>query len=671
MMSLFSNLSKLHHLGGKHEREELNLEGLVRIYKVFGRHYKKYWKILTVAYLSLFAAIGVTVLAPWPLKLILDHLILKQPLPEIFSFLNPLYTGNPKLLLLLLALSIIVIAFLEATFSYFNKFWISATGDRMNADIRERVFSHLQRLSLSFHESAQSGNLIYLLTADVKEMKKVLVDFPQDLTNRVVSFAVYAGLMLALDWRLGLAGLCTMPLIYFFTKYFGGGMRTAITKKRKQEGKVASIIAENVTAMALVQAYGREETERARFSLGNQESLKAQLRALSLSRTFARIVEFLVALSAAGVLYLGGRYALAGGLLPGTLVVFMAYMRDIYGIFEKFSELFLGMAKSQVSGERLLELVENDMVVQDDPDAVPAPPFQGRVEFKNVSFAYKKGREVLKNLNFIVEPGETVALVGHSGAGKSTLISLLLRFYDPQQGQILVDGRDLRTFTLKSLRGQMTIVLQDAKLFRQTVRENIAFGKTGATEDETIAAAKLAKAHDFITRMPEGYDTMIYEGGDNLSGGQKQRINIARAMIRNTPLMILDEPVTGLDARAEAQINAAIHRLTRGKTTFIIAHKFSTIAAAERILLLEDGQVAHYGVHEQLMRECPHYRELYELQFGRQREPAASEAASGGENGEIATQDVATFVVTPSSDGRSETITPEVATMSPRETGTL
>lgn len=647
-MSLFDNLSKLRQMGGKSEREKLNFKGLVRIYKVFGRHYKKYWKILTVAYLCLFGTIGVMVLTPWPLKLILDHIILKQPLPEFFSFLNPLYSGNPRLLLLLLALSIVVIAFLEATFSYFNKFWVSATGDRINADIRERVFSHLQRLSLSFHESMQSGNLIYLLTADVKEMKKVLIDFPQDLTNRVVSFAVYAGLMLALDWRLGLIGLCTMPLIYFFTKYFGGGMRTAITKKRKQEGKVAAIIAENVTAMALVQAYGREETERARFTSGNKESLQAQLRALSLSRTFARIVEFLVALSAAGVLYFGGLYALEGAILPGTLVVFMAYMRDIYGIFEKFSELFLGIAKSQVSGERLLELVENDMIVQDDPKAAPAPAFQGRVEFKNVSFAYKKGREVLKNLNFTVEPGETVALVGHSGAGKSTLISLLLRFYDPQQGQILIDGQDLRQFTLKSLRDQMTIVLQEAKLFRQTVRENIAFGKSGATEEDIIEAAKLAKAHDFIMRMPEGYNTMMYEGGDNLSGGQKQRINIARAIIRNTPLMILDEPVTGLDARAEAQINAAIHRLTRGKTTFIIAHKFSTIAAAEKILLLEDGEVAHYGSHEQLLRESPQYRELYELQFGRQKETTLEEVVADGTNGQIEAHGVAAFVVAPS-----------------------
>lgn len=639
MISMFRNLAKLRQMGNQGKSEKFDLKGLIRIYKVFGRHYKKYWKILTVAYLSLFATIGVMVLAPWPLKLILDHVILEQPFPEIFAFMAPLMTNDPKQLLLWLALAIVVIAFLEATFSYFNKFWISATGDRIGADIRERAFSHLQRLSLSFHESTQSGNLIYLLTTDIKAMKKVLIDFPQDLTNRVVSFVVYASLMLVLDWRLGLIGLCTMPLIYFFTKYFGGGMNKAIKKMRKQEGKVASIIAENVTAMALVQAYGQEETERARFSVGNQESLKAQLRALRLSRTFRRIVDLLVALSAAGVLYYGGKYALPGEILPGTLVVFMAYMRDIYGVFEKFGELFLNVAKSQVSGERLLELVENDMVVQDAKDAIEAPSFQGRIEFKNVGFAYREGREVFTGLNFVVEPGETVALVGHSGAGKSTLISLLLRFYDPQQGQILIDGQDLRKYTLKSLRDQMTIVLQNAKLFRQSVRENIAFGKAGATDDEVIEVAKLAKAHEFIMRMPEGYDTLMHEGGENLSGGQKQRVNIARAIIRNTPIMILDEPVTGLDARAEAEINAAIHKLTDHKTTFIIAHRFSTLAAIDKILMLEEGQKAQYGSHKQLLESSPRYRELCELQFGR-RKPLAAKA-SNGKNSEIDVQDLA------------------------------
>jgi ATP-binding cassette subfamily B protein len=281
-------------------------------------------------------------------------------------------------------------------------------------------------------------------------------------------------------------------------------------------------------------------------------------------------------------------------------------------------------------------------VLDDEPEAIPALPFHGRIEFKNVSFAYKKGCDVLKNLSFVVEPGETVALVGHSGAGKSTLISLLLRFYDPAPaGQILIDGEDIRHFTLKSLRDQMTILLQEAKLFRQTVRENIAFGKHHASEQEIINAARLAEAHEFIRQMPAGYDTMIDEGGDNLSGGQKQRLNIARAIIRNTPIVILDEPVAGLDARTEVKVTAAIRRLTRNKTTFIIAHKFSTIVNADKILLLEDGELAHQGTHAQLLRESAPYRELYELQFGSSWDLPAVEWYGERTNGKIASEKIA------------------------------
>lgn len=636
-MKFFKDLAELRALSKKKEdgAGSLNTRGLVKVFKVFGRHYKKHWKTLAVAYLSLLVAIGMQVFTPWPLKLILDNVILRAPLPDSVAFLNPLLTDHPKLLLLLLALAIVVITVSEAYFSFINKFWISSCGDRITAEIRERVFAHFNRLSLSFHETASSGNMVYTMTSDVGELKSILIDFPQDLTQRVVTFGAYAVLMLALDWRLGLIALSTAPLIYLLTKYFSAGMKKFMKRARKRAGEVATIIAENIATMAIVQAYGREDSERARLVRSNADDTTAQLQALRMHQTYSRLTDFLVVLSTAGVLYWGGKYAFNGDITPGTLVVFVAYMRDVMGSFEKFSGLFLGLAKSQISVDRLLELVESEMVMQDEPDAVAAPAFQGRIEFKNVSFAYKPEHEVLKNLNFTVAPGDTVALVGHSGAGKSTLISLLLRFYDPQQGEILIDGENIRRFTLKSLRQQITILLQDAKLFRQTVRENIAFGKAGATSEEVVAAAKLAEAHDFIEPMPEGYESMMHEGGENLSGGQRQRINIARAVIRNTPIIILDEPTTGLDARAEAKINTAIHRLTRGRTTFIIAHKFSTILNADKILLLEDGQLAHQGTHEQLLRQSPQYRALYELQYGWQQKLAPGETTAGDNNGHI------------------------------------
>ncbi len=637
-MPFFKDLAEMRALTKKKEEgaEPLNTRGLLQVYKIFGRHYKAHWKMLTVAYLSLFVAIGIKVFAPWPLKLILDHVLLHKPLPELAAFLNPLLQTQPKLLLLLLALTIVIIALAEGYFSFINKYWISSCGDRMTAAIREHVFAHFNRLSLSFHETASSGNMVYTMTSDVGELKSILIDFPQDFTQRVVMFAAYAALMLALDWRLGLIALSSAPLIYWLTKYFQAGLKKYMKRARKRAGELAGIIAENVATMAVVQAYGREDSERARLIKTNQADAEAQLQALRLNQTYSRLTDFLVVLSTAGVLYWGGKYALEGGISPGTLVVFIAYMRDVTGTFEKFNGLFLGLAKSQVAVERLLEVVESEMVMEDAPDAVEAPAFQGHIEFKNVSFAYKPGYDVLKNLSFVAAPGETVALVGHSGAGKSTLLSLLMRFYDPQQGEILIDGVNIRRYTLKSLRQQLTILLQDARLFRQTVRENIAFGKAGATAEEIVSVAKLAEAHDFIEQMPEGYETLMQEGGENLSGGQRQRLNIARAAIRNTPIVILDEPTTGLDARTEAKINTAIQRLTRNRTTFIIAHKFATIRNADKILLLEAGQTAQVGAHAQLLHDSPVYRELYELQFGKQQ---LLTAENGDTNGRLVPAD--------------------------------
>ncbi|MCG8607144.1 ABC transporter ATP-binding protein/permease [bacterium] len=626
------NLLALWRANKRAEPDRIRIRGLIDSYRTFGRHYRKYWKLFLLAGFGLIATVGVSLLQPWPLKLILDHLILQQPFPEQFSFLETLRGSDPTLLLLALAVSVVVIAVLKAIFSYLNKYFVSSTGHRIVADIRERVFVHLQRLSLSFHDSMHSGNLVYTLTSDISQLKMILISFPQDLCKQMLGLFTTAFLMLALDWRLALIGMSTMPIVYLMTRFFGAGLKGAMQRKRKQEGGISSLISENVQSMALVQAYGREKSERDRFSVEAGRSLDAQLQGLRLHQTYSRLTDLTSTVAMAMVLYFGGRFAFGGDILPGTLVVFVAYLREVLSSVEKFNSLFLGLASSQVASERIMEVIGNEMIVKDAPSAVPAPALKGHLKFDSVSFAYRKGKRVLEDLNFEIMPGETIALVGHSGAGKSTLISLLLRFYDPQQGRILIDGRDSREFTIKSLRDQITILLQDAKLFRQSVADNIAFGKKGATREEVIAAAKMAQAHEFIMDMPDGYDTLMYEGGENLSGGQKQRINIARAIIRNTALLILDEPSTGLDAKAEAQIATALSHLTGGKTTFIIAHRFSTIKNADRILLLEEGQLAHFGTHERLFDESEQYRELYEIQFGNQRELATNRAHASGTN---------------------------------------
>jgi ATP-binding cassette subfamily B protein len=526
------------------------------------------------------------------------------------------------LTLALLALSIIGIQILVAFVAYLNKFYLAAVGDYIVADIRQRIFAHLQRLSLTFHKAAESGDLVYRMMEDTAGVKELLITVPQQLVQRIVTIGAVTAMMFWLEWRLALIAIAVVPLVYYFMRTFGAGVEKATKAQKKHESKLTSLVVENVKALALIKAYGQETAAIANFEHENQASLEGELAVIALGKTFSRVVDMLVAVATSIVLYVGGRVVLATDLPPGTLVIFVAYLAELYGPIDKLSAIMISLAKNQVAGHRVMELVESKLVMHNRRNALPVTNVTGRIEFRHVTFAYQgrnpvgfeRRQAALKAISFTVEPGETVALVGQSGAGKSTLINLLMRFYDPQKGTILLDGQDLRRYQLRALRNSMTVVLQDAMLFSRTVRENIAFGKAHATDEEIITAARLAQAHEFIEALPDGYDTVIHEGGSNLSGGQRQRINIARALIRAAPILILDEPTTGLDATAEEQVTAAMAHLTKGKTTFMIAHKFHTIRHADRILLLHAGELLAQGSHDELWQSCKAYRDLYELQ---------------------------------------------------------
>lgn len=598
------------------DEQRISYRVILQAFRTFGRFYKKHWPLIGLAFTGLILSVLIALLLPWPLKLILDYVILKNPLPQDVTFLTDWFGETPEAMLGPLVVAFILLNILNSIFSYIHKIGLLSAGEKIIMDVREFIFAHLQRLSLSYHGDKKSGDLVYRVITDVRELRTILVQVPQELVYRLIMIASHIGLMMLLEWRLALVAFSVLPILYFYHIRIGAGVQKATKEKKSKQSEMASLIAENVMAMALVKAYGQEDLQKKRFEKENRQSMDSGITAMRLAKKFRRFNDILTATGTAGVVFYGGWLALEGTILPGTLILFASYLRNLYRPIIKFADMMLKVAKSQVAVKRLMELIECDMVVRDAPDAVPAPKFRGRIEFHHVSFRYhKRGPEVLQDIHFTVHPGETIALVGHSGAGKTTLISLLLRFYDPQKGKILIDGQDIRSYTLKSLREQITVVLQEGRLFNKTIRENIAFGKPDATEEEIIHAARLAQAHEFIMQMPQGYDTMVDEGGENLSGGQRQRIHIARAFIRNTPILILDEPSTALDAKTESKLRQAMRDLLQGKTTFIIAHKFTTLQEVDRIVVLERGRIVGLGSHDELMQTCLTYQKLFGLQL--------------------------------------------------------
>ena len=567
---------------------------------------------LLFAALCTLGATAAELLKPWPLKIILDHVILDKPVPRALRALQGLFPAGKVPLLLEAAAGIVVIALLGGLFSYFQIFITSSIGYRMVYALRRELFTHLQTLSLGFHTHARSGDLLTKIAGDTNTLKDVFADSILKFTSYVLTVAGMLAILAAIDWKIGFIALATLPFLGYSLLHLYRKTKLSVKTQKRQEGKVASRMSEVLQAVPLVQAFARERYEAEQFDAVTQETVRESIRVARLEAAATRSSEIITALGTAAAVLFGAFQVLQGRMLPGDLVLVVGYLTSMYKPIRQLAKLSTDFSKAMASAERISEILDIEPEIVDRPDALPAKGLRGEIVFRDVSFDYGDGRDVLRNVSFAVAPGQRLALVGVSGAGKSTIVSLILRLYEPQQGAILIDGRDIRQYRRASLRRHIGLVLQQSILFGATIRENIAYGKPRATSQEIEAAARAANADEFIRELEHGYDTVIGERGATLSGGQRQRIAIARALIRDAPILILDEPMTGLDGESEGKVREALDRLTAGKTSVIVTHDLQSVADADQVLVLDGGSVVDRGTHAELVERSGRYRELYE-----------------------------------------------------------
>jgi ABC-type multidrug transport system fused ATPase/permease subunit len=608
------------HSAGKRDgagpnRTEFRFKTICGIYKNFWPHLRRYWAYFALAYAALIGVVVMNLLKPWPLKLIFDYILLNKPLPDSVMYLSAAPSIDTLALLTIFCIGIVVVVFFAGMFSYTRSYFMASAGERVLNDVRRQIFDHIQVLSQASYATAKSGDLILRLTSDIKSLKKILIKSTETLATYILTFIGIIATMLWIDWQLTLIALVVIPPLYLLAAGAMGKVESLTRTQRTKEGEVASIVQETMMSMPVVQAFTQESRERSRFRKAGDESLMAEIKKLKVTRVFGRAVHVIMAIGTALVVWYAAKRVLGGSLTPGDVIVFTAYLKDLYKPVGGMSELIMDLSGSLVCAQRVAEVLEIDAAVKDAPDAVPAPQFRGEVSFVNLTFGYKSDEPVLRGVSFIVQPGQMVALIGSSGTGKSTVVNLLLRFFDPWEGQILVDGHDIRRFTLESYRRQMSVVLQKTVLFRSTIGENIAYGRPEATLEEIIEAAQAAQAHDFIVKLPDGYETVLDERGEGLSGGQMQRIALARAILKDAPILILDEPVNALDAVTEERINNTITSFMKTKTTFLIAHKLATVKRADLILVIEEGKVLAHGTHDELCSNSGAYRDFNEVQY--------------------------------------------------------
>lgn len=558
---------------------------------------------------------GIELLKPWPLKLIIDNVLGGRRLSW------PFVAGwSRETLLLATCIGLVVVYLILGALTVLNNYTTIRIGQSMVNDLRGALYNHLQRLSLAFHNRRQVGDLLYRVTADAYSIQTLTMNGLFPIATSLVLLVGMTLVMLQLDWLLTLLALGVCPLLFVTISLMSAHITAAATVAHERESAIYALVQRTMSAIRVIQAFTKEEEENRRFLTASTESLSASLRLYNLQALYSGAVNVVVALGTALVVWVGARHALTDALSVGELVVFTAYLASLYGPINTISQT-IGLIEGGKAGFlRVLEILAIERDLPEGKRIAAETGIRGEIVFENVTFGYTPGQPILQGVNLHVLPGQTVAIVGPSGAGKSTLVSLVPRFYDPQSGRVLLDGTDIREFTLASLRQQITMVLQPPLVFPLTVRENIAYGRSGASPEAVEQAARLARIHETIIRLPQGYDTLIGEQGATLSEGERQRLTIARAIVRDAPILILDEPTSSVDAETEALIMAGCERLMAGRTTFIIAHRLSTVRRAAVILVVRGGQIVERGSFGELLRQQGPFAALYRIQFSGQEE---------------------------------------------------
>ena len=576
---------------------------------------RPYWKSLAIAGIAVLGETATDVLEPWPVKIVIDNILLHKKLGGwLGSVVGKFFGHNPFALLNFAVAAVAAIAIVGAVSSYFEKYLTTSVSQWVTHDLRRTLYTHIQRLSLAEHDQARTGDLISRVTDDIEAIQDFVNSALLGIFVSVLTLMGMIGVMFYVNRRFTLIALCVVPPLFLVVLHYTRQIKKASRAVRKKESELTSVVAEVLTSERVVKAFAREDYEVRRFEAQSLENVETALRARTLKAKLSPLVEIIVAVGTALVLLYGTRLALAGTISAGVLVVFLLYLGRMYKPMRDLAKMTDTVSKAFVGYERVQEVLQIESRVRDLPGARRAPKFKGKIGFDNVSFSYDGETPVLKNIDFEVDPGQVAAFVGPSGAGKTTIISLIPRFYDPQSGAVKIDGVDIRRYKIKSVRQQISFVLQETLLFHTSVWQNIAYGKPDASRAEIVRAAELANAAEFIEKMPEGYDTMIGERGLNLSGGQRQRIAIARAIIRNTPILILDEPTTGLDSSSEQLVLEALGRLMKGRTCVVIGHHLSAIRHANVIFVVKDGELVERGTHDELLEADGVYAELYKLQ---------------------------------------------------------